>query len=169
MLLLVVYQLYGDVATDSTACILLTSSMWFLVITWLFAPFLFNPSGFEWQKIVDDWTKWISSRGGIGVPANKAWESWWEEEREHLQSTGLLGRGIILSLRFFIFQYGIMYHLNISAGNKSISVSYLFHLSFLLQRVHRTQGLVDKPLEYSSHNYFCCLEALSNAIIVAVH
>lgn len=98
MLLLVVYQLYGDVATDSTAYILLTSSMWFLVITWLFAPFLFNPSGFEWQKIVDDWTKWISSRGGIGVPANKAWESWWEEEREHLQSTGLLGRfwGIIL-------------------------------------------------------------------------
>ncbi|KAG8044350.1 hypothetical protein GUJ93_ZPchr0952g2813, partial [Zizania palustris] len=78
MLLLVVYQLSGDVATDSTAYILLTSSMWFLVITWLFAPFLFNPSGFEWQKIVDDWddwTKWISSRGGIGVPANKAWES----------------------------------------------------------------------------------------------
>lgn len=82
MLLLVVYQLYGDVATDSTAYILLTSSMWFLVITWLFAPFLFNPSGFEWQKIVDDWTKWISSRGGIGVPANKAWESRWEEEQQ---------------------------------------------------------------------------------------
>ena len=33
MLLLVVYQLYGDVATDSTAYILLTSSMWFLIIT----------------------------------------------------------------------------------------------------------------------------------------
>jgi len=44
------------------------------------------------------------------VPANKAWESWWEEEQEHLQSTGLLGRfwEIILSLRFLIFQYGIM-------------------------------------------------------------
>ncbi|KAL5660448.1 hypothetical protein ACJX0J_027573, partial [Zea mays] len=134
MLLLVVYQLYGDVATDSTAYILLTSSMWFLVITWLFAPFLFNPSGFEWQKIVDDWddwAKWISSRGGIGVPANKAWESWWEEEQEHLLSTGLLGRfwEIILSLRFFIFQYGIIYHLNISAGNKSISV---YGLSWLV-------------------------------------
>ncbi|KAF8646248.1 hypothetical protein HU200_065453 [Digitaria exilis] len=48
---------------------ILSSSMWFLVITWLFAPFLFNPSGFEWQKIVwDDWSKWISSRDGIGVP-----------------------------------------------------------------------------------------------------
>ncbi|KAL6606076.1 hypothetical protein ACP70R_041729 [Stipagrostis hirtigluma subsp. patula] len=134
MLLLVVYEMYGDVATDSTAYVLLTSSMWFLVITWIFAPFLFNPSGFEWQKIVDDWddwTKWISSRGGIGVPANKAWESWWEEEQEHLQSTGLLGRfwEIILSLRFFIFQYGIMYHLNISARNKSITV---YGLSWLV-------------------------------------
>ncbi|TVU12311.1 hypothetical protein EJB05_45949, partial [Eragrostis curvula] len=134
MLLLVVYQMYGDVATDSTAYVLLTSSMWFLVITWLFAPFLFNPSGFEWQKVVDDWddwTKWISCRGGIGVPANKAWESWWEEEQDHLQSTGILGRfwEIILSFRFFIFQYGIMYHLNISAGNKSISV---YGLSWLV-------------------------------------
>ncbi|GJN00749.1 hypothetical protein PR202_ga17953 [Eleusine coracana subsp. coracana] len=117
LLLLVVYQMYGDVATDSVAYVLLTSSMWFLVITWLFAPpFLFNPSGFEWQKVVDDWddwTKWISCRGGIGVPANKAWESWWEEEQEHLQSTGILGRfwEIILSFRFFIFQYGITEHI----------------------------------------------------------
>jgi callose synthase len=62
--------LYGDVATDST--VLLTSSTWFLVVTWLFVPFLFNPSGFEWQIIVvDDWTKWISSRGGIRVPLTK--------------------------------------------------------------------------------------------------
>uniref|UniRef100_M8B5E0 1,3-beta-glucan synthase n=1 Tax=Aegilops tauschii TaxID=37682 RepID=M8B5E0_AEGTA len=134
MLLLVVYELYGDVATDSTAYVLLTSSMWFLVITWLFAPFLFNPSGFEWQKVVDDWddwNKWISSRGGIGVPANKAWESWWEEEQEHLLSTGIIGRiwEIILSLRFFMFQYGIMYHLNISNGNKSISI---YGLSWLV-------------------------------------
>jgi callose synthase len=80
----------------------------------------------------DDWNKWISSRGGIGVPATKAWESWWEEEQEHLQSTGLVGRiwEIILSFRFFMFQYGIMYHLNISNGNKSISVSRPPYLSY---------------------------------------
>jgi callose synthase len=90
--------------------------MWFLVTSFLFAPFLFNPSGFEWQKIVDDWddwSKWISSQGGIGVPANKSWESWWDEEQEHLQHTGFLGRfwEIFLSLRFFIYQYGIVYQL----------------------------------------------------------
>ncbi|KAG6470927.1 hypothetical protein ZIOFF_072015 [Zingiber officinale] len=127
MIMLIVYQIYGSVATDSMAYILLTSSMWFLVGTWLFAPFLFNPSGFEWQKIVedwDDWSKWINSWGGIGVPANKSWESWWDEEQEHLQSTGLLGRfwEIVLSLRFFIFQYGIVYHLHVSNGDTNIIV-----------------------------------------------
>ncbi|URE49707.1 callose synthase [Musa troglodytarum] len=134
MVLLIAYQIYGVAVTDTTAYLLLTSSMWFLVATWLFAPFLFNPSGFEWQKIVDDWddwSKWINSRGGIGVPANKSWESWWDEEQEHLQSTGLLGRlwEIVLSLRFFLFQYGIVYHLNVANGNKSIIV---YGLSWLV-------------------------------------
>ncbi|KAJ4970358.1 hypothetical protein NE237_003457 [Protea cynaroides] len=134
MILLIVYQIYGTAVTDSTSYFLLTASIWFLVFSWLFAPFLFNPSGFEWQKIVDDWedwTKWISSRGGIGVPANKSWESWWEEEQEHLQYTGFLGRfwEIILSLRFFIYQYGIVYHLHVSQGNNSIVV---YGLSWLV-------------------------------------
>lgn len=128
MILLIVYQIYGTAASDPVAYILVTSSMWFLVVSWLFAPFLFNPSGFEWQKIVDDWddwSKWINSRGGIGVPANKSWESWWDEEQEHLQHTGFIGRflEIVLSIRFFLYQYGIVYHLHVAGNNKSITVS----------------------------------------------
>lgn len=101
--------------------------MWFMVGTWLFAPFLFNPSGFEWQKIVDDWTdwnKWISNRGGIGVPPEKSWESWWEEEQEHLRHSGIRGivAEILLSLRFFIYQYGLVYHLKITVKNQSFLV-----------------------------------------------
>ncbi|KAK4780315.1 hypothetical protein SAY87_016421 [Trapa incisa] len=126
MVLLIVYQIYGS-AAKGTAYFFLTVSMWFLVCSWLFAPFIFNPSGFEWQKIVDDWDdwkKWISSRGGIGVPANKSWESWWDEEQEHLQYTGILGRfwEIVLSLRFLIYQYGIVYHLHVAQDNKSIMI-----------------------------------------------
>ncbi|KAL4572712.1 hypothetical protein LXL04_019494 [Taraxacum kok-saghyz] len=126
-ILLVVYQAYGVAATGGTAYFFLTSSMWFLVVSWLFAPFLFNPSGFEWQKIVEDWedwSTWISNRGGIGVPANKSWESWWEEEQEHLQYTGLIGRlmEIFLSLRFFIYQYGIVYQLRVSQSDKGIMI-----------------------------------------------
>ncbi|XP_031263321.1 callose synthase 5 isoform X2 [Pistacia vera] len=123
MVLLVCYQMYGKAAKSQIVYLLLTISMWFLVVSFLFAPFLFNPSGFEWQKIVDDWddwAKWISSRGGIGVPSTKSWESWWEEEQEHLQHTGLLGRlwEIILTLRFFVYQYGIVYQLDLTKKSK---------------------------------------------------
>ncbi|XP_019437222.1 PREDICTED: callose synthase 5-like [Lupinus angustifolius] len=127
LILLICYRIYGTSTVDSTSYALLSWSMWFMVISWLFSPFLFNPSGFEWQKIVedwDDWQKWISNRGGIGVPSIKSWESWWDEEQEHLQHTGFLGRicEVILAFRFFIYQYGIVYHLNIARGDKSIMV-----------------------------------------------
>ncbi|XP_068639765.1 callose synthase 5-like [Aristolochia californica] len=134
MILLIAYHMYGTVSKNETVYMLLSASMWFLVGSWLFAPFLFNPSGFEWQKIVEDWedwTKWISRRGGIGIPANKSWESWWEEEQEHLEYTGFSGRfwEIVLSLRFFIFQYGIVYHLKVANNNTSIIV---YGLSWLV-------------------------------------
>ncbi|MCI01868.1 callose synthase 3-like, partial [Trifolium medium] len=114
MILLVIYEIFSHSYKSAVAYVLITVSMWFMVGTWLFAPFLFNPSGFEWQKIVDDWTdwnKWISNRGGIGVPPEKSWESWWEEEQDHLQYSGIRGIivEIILSLRFFIYQYGLVY------------------------------------------------------------
>ncbi|CAN8270758.1 unnamed protein product [Cochlearia groenlandica] len=123
MVLLICYRLYGKATEDSVAYALVMGSTWFLVGSWLFAPFLFNPSGFEWQKIVDDWddwNKWISSRGGIGVPANKSWESWWEEEQEHLLHSGFFGKfwEIFLSLRYFIYQYGIVYHLNLTKESR---------------------------------------------------
>ncbi|XP_009112237.1 callose synthase 5 [Brassica rapa] len=123
MVLLICYRLYGKATEDSVAYMLVLGSTWFLVASWLFSPFLFNPSGFEWQKIVDDWddwNKWISSRGGIGVPAVKSWESWWEEEQEHLLHSGFFGKfwEIFLSLRYFIYQYGIVYHLNLTKESR---------------------------------------------------
>ncbi|KAK8463631.1 hypothetical protein SEVIR_1G386100v4 [Setaria viridis] len=127
MILLIVYEIFGQSYRGAIAYIFITISMWFMVVTWLFAPFLFNPSGFEWQKIVDDWTdwnKWISNRGGIGVPPEKSWESWWEKEQEPLRLSGKRGiiLEIVLALRFFIYQYGLVYHLNITTHTKSVLV-----------------------------------------------
>ncbi|KAI9113747.1 hypothetical protein K1719_014998 [Acacia pycnantha] len=138
-ILLICYMIYGY-GNGPVEYFLLAGSMWFMVCSWLFAPFLFNPSGFEWQKIVedwDDWSKWIHSHGGIGVPASKSWESWWGEEQEHLQHTGLLGRflEVVLSLRFFIYQYGIVYRLQVFEGSKSIMVYALSWIVILIVMV----------------------------------
>lgn len=125
VLLLIVYLAYGYNEGGALGYILLTISSWFMAISWLFAPYLFNPSGFEWQKTVEDfrdWTNWLLYRGGIGVKGEESWEAWWDEELVHIRT--LRGRLLetILSLRFFMFQYGIVYKLNIQGTNTSLTV-----------------------------------------------
>ncbi|KAF7149422.1 hypothetical protein RHSIM_Rhsim03G0142900 [Rhododendron simsii] len=65
VLLLVVYLAYGYNQGGALSYILLSLSGWFMALSWLFAPYLFNPSGFEWQKTVEDfrdWTNWLLYR-----------------------------------------------------------------------------------------------------------
>ncbi|VFQ91676.1 unnamed protein product, partial [Cuscuta campestris] len=124
VLLLVVYLAYGF-STGALSYILLTISSWFLAISWLFAPYLFNPSGFEWQKTVEDfrdWTNWLLYRGGIGVKGEESWEAWWDEELAHIRTLGGRLMETILSLRFFIFQYGTVYKLHLQGDNTSLTV-----------------------------------------------
>ncbi|GLU17718.1 hypothetical protein SLE2022_340740 [Rubroshorea leprosula] len=130
LLLLIVYDLYRRSYESSMAYVLITYSVWFMSITWLFAPFLFNPSGFNWDKIVDDWkdwNKWIKEQGGIGIQQDKSWQSWWNDEQAHLRRSGFGARlcEIILSLRFFMYQYGLVYHLDISQQSKNFLVYVL--------------------------------------------
>ncbi|KAF8094628.1 hypothetical protein N665_0358s0010 [Sinapis alba] len=128
ILLLVVYLAYGNDEAGSVSNILLTVSSCFLAFSWLFAPYLFNPSGFERQQVVEDfkeWTNWLFYRGGIGVEGAESWEAWWEEELSHIGT--LSGRIVetILSLRFFIFQYGIIvYKLNLHGSDTTSFAVY---------------------------------------------
>lgn len=50
IILLIVYLVYGSQNRTAAIYVLLTFSSWFLAISWLYAPYIFNPSGFEWQK-----------------------------------------------------------------------------------------------------------------------
>ncbi|GLT28286.1 hypothetical protein SLA2020_032280 [Shorea laevis] len=126
-ILLVLYEVYGGSYHSSNLYLFITFSLWFLVGSWLLAPFIFNPSGFDWQKTVDDWTdwkRWMGIHGGIGIQPDKSWESWWEEEQDHLKYTTTLGMvlEVVLALRFFVYQFGIVYHLDIAHHSKSILV-----------------------------------------------
>ncbi|KAI4303806.1 hypothetical protein MLD38_039399 [Melastoma candidum] len=124
-ILLIVYIAYGYTDGGAVSFVLLTLSSWFMVISWLFAPYIFNPSGFEWQKTVedfDDWTSWLLYKGGVGVKGDNSWESWWDEEQVHIHT--LRGRILetILSLRFLIFQYGIVYKLHVTGKDTSLAL-----------------------------------------------
>ncbi|KAG8070458.1 hypothetical protein GUJ93_ZPchr0006g42597 [Zizania palustris] len=87
-------------------------------------------AGFSWHKIVEDWvdwTRWMRNQGGIGVQPEKSWESWWNAENAHLHHSVLSSRilEVLLSLRFFIYQYGLVYHLKISQDSKNFLVYVL--------------------------------------------
>ncbi|MFS7994499.1 putative 1,3-beta-glucan synthase [Helianthus anomalus] len=130
LLLLIVHDIIRRAYKNHMTYVLITCAIWFLSLTWLFAPFLFNPSGFDWSKIIDDWkdwNKWIKQQGGIGIQQDKSWQSWWYDEQEHLRHSGWGSRliEILLSLRFFIYQYGLVYHLDIAGTNKTVAVYVL--------------------------------------------
>ncbi|XP_008229065.1 PREDICTED: callose synthase 12 [Prunus mume] len=129
-LILIVYASHSPVAKATFVYIAMTITSWFLVLSWFMAPFIFNPSGFDWLKTVedfDDFMNWIWHRGSVFAKAEQSWERWWYEEQDHLRTTGLWGKflEIILDLRFFCFQYGIVYQLGIAAGSTSIAVYLL--------------------------------------------
>lgn len=126
LLLLIVYDLFRRPYQGSIAFFFITYSIWFMSLTWLCAPFMFNPLGFDWGEIIDDWrdwNRWISHPGSMGVPTDKSWQSWWNDEQALLHS-GLSARliEVLLSLRFFMFQYGLVYHLDISQEHKNLLV-----------------------------------------------
>ncbi|XP_057250171.1 callose synthase 9 [Beta vulgaris subsp. vulgaris] len=125
VLLLIVFLAYGYNDGGAIGYILLSISSWMMALSWLFAPYLFNPSGFEWQKTVEDfsdWTNWLLYRGGIGVKGEESWEAWWEEELGHIRTFGGRVAETILSLRFIIFQYGIVYKLHVQGTNTSFAI-----------------------------------------------
>lgn len=138
--ILCLYSSYSNIAGDTLVYILLTLSSWFLVCSWILAPFIFNPSGLDWQKNsndFEDFFSWIWFQDGISVKSDQSWEKWWEEETDHLRTTGLWGSTveIILNLRYFFFQYAIVYRLHIAGGSTSILVYLLSWTCILLPPV----------------------------------
>ncbi|TYG74344.1 hypothetical protein ES288_D04G175400v1 [Gossypium darwinii] len=113
-LILTIYASHNPDAKDTFVYIAMTISSWFLVLSWIMAPFVFNPSGFDWLKTVDDFDEfmnWIWYCGGVFAKAERSWERWWYEEQDHLRTTSLWGKilEIVLDLWFFFFQYGMIY------------------------------------------------------------
>lgn len=129
-IILTVYAVHSVIARNTLVYIIMMISSWFLVVSWIMAPFAFNPSGFDWLKTVYDFEEfmnWIWFPGSIFSKAEHSWEVWWYEEQDHLRTTGLWGKilEILLDLRYFFFQFGVVYQLKIANRSRSIAVYLL--------------------------------------------
>jgi len=72
----------------------------------------------------------VISQRRIGDEGKKSWEVWWDEEQAHIQTPRGRFWEILLSTRFFIFQYGVVYALHVAGDDKSFWVSY--HMLFFM-------------------------------------
>ncbi|MCO5565072.1 hypothetical protein L7F22_018743 [Adiantum nelumboides] len=174
MILLIIYEAYGGLAKNTTVYIMLTLSSWFLALSWVMAPFLFNPSGFDWLQTVydfEDFQNWLWFRGGVLTKANQSWEVWWNEEQDHLRTTGFWGKvmEVLLSLRFFLIQYGMVYRLHIAANNKSIFI-YFFSWIYIIAAIFVCILIARAGEKFSAKNhllYRAIQSFLTLAIILA--
>ena len=173
LMLLVCYLAYGVISSSATY-ILVTISSWFLALTWIMAPFIFNPSGFDWLKTVEDFgdfMQWLWFKGQLFVRVEQSWEVWWEEEQAHFRTTGLWGKLLefVLDLRFFVFQYGIVYHLGITGNNTTIFV-YLASWSYMVFAgiLHFILSNANERYAASRHGLYRSIQALAIALITAL-
>ncbi|KAF8090827.1 hypothetical protein N665_0465s0008 [Sinapis alba] len=163
MILLLAYHMFGNPYMGAVTHFLVTFSIWFMVGSWLFAPFIFNPSGFEWHSIMDDWKdwkKWIYDYdfGELAIRPENSWVSWWEEEQEQIKHSGKLSRfiEIVSALRFFVFPYGLVYQLTPFENNHSVWVcvcSWLPSLVVILTMiVEKLLKIIPVPVPKSWRN-----------------
>jgi callose synthase len=87
---------------------IMSYSLWIIAATWLWAPFLFNPSGLDWDKLIvdyNDWQTWLMTANDSA----QSWLGWWSNELEYLEHSS--GFSCFVSLvrktRFFLLAYGI--------------------------------------------------------------
>ncbi|KAL7608015.1 hypothetical protein Lser_V15G11052 [Lactuca serriola] len=173
-LILIIYVFYSPVAKGTFAYIALTISSWFLVVSWIMAPFVFNPSGFDWLKTVGDFydfINWIHFRGSVLATPEESWEKWWYDEQGHLRTTGVYGKcsEIILDLRFFFFQYGMVYKLGIAAGSKSIAVYFLSWICMVVVLVaYMTIVYARKKYSARKHIYYRLIQLLVTVLGILI-
>lgn len=171
--ILIVYAFHSPVAEDTFVYIAMSITSWFLVVSWIMSPFVFNPSGFDWLKTVydfDDFIDWIWLRG-VFTKADQSWETWWYEEQDHLRTTGLWGKllEIILDLRFFFFQYGIVYQLGIAGGSTSIVVYLLsWIVMVVVVAIYITIAYAQNKYAAKDHIYYRLVQLLVIVLVVLV-
>ena len=104
----------------------------------------------------------------MGTKAEESWEVWWNNHYDYLRTTGFWGKvvEVILSLRFFLIQYGVVYRLHIASNNKSIIVyllSWLYILGALLVCI--LLAYAEEKYSTRSHLYYRTIQLLVTLFI----
>ncbi|CAM9694747.1 unnamed protein product [Discosporangium mesarthrocarpum] len=89
----------------------LTWSLWLACLSFLFAPFWFNPLSFHWGKVAQDYRMWLKWMNGVGGNSTNSWEVrvWWREENSYISKFSLSQKlqGVIKPMVYLMIGVGI--------------------------------------------------------------
>ncbi|KDO28506.1 hypothetical protein SPRG_06745 [Saprolegnia parasitica CBS 223.65] len=91
---------------------IMSYSLWLVAATWLWSPFIFNPSGLDWDKVIEDyrdWQNWLQTKND----SSQSWLGWWTSEVSALEHSTPFARLVFVlrKTRFFFLAVGIYLHL----------------------------------------------------------
>jgi callose synthase len=86
-----------------------TWSLWLASISFMAAPFWFNPLTFDWDVVISDyvkWRKWMKASRGDG---SKSWSMWWSDENSYWATLAPSSKVIFIvrSSLFILIGYGV--------------------------------------------------------------
>eukprot|EP00656_Telonema_subtile_P010508 TRINITY_DN15076_c0_g2_i5.p1 TRINITY_DN15076_c0_g2~~TRINITY_DN15076_c0_g2_i5.p1 ORF type:complete len:326 (-),score=74.60 TRINITY_DN15076_c0_g2_i5:185-1162(-) len=100
MFLLILWASYAE--WDNSYFLAFTWSIWLIFISWVFAPFFFNPLGFVWQKTVMNGSLWWGWIKRYSMDPESSWVAWWKLELAPRTKGPFKGKaiGMLFSLRW---------------------------------------------------------------------
>jgi len=113
-----------------------TWSLWLASLSFLSAPFWFNPLTFEWNVVVNDYLKYIRWMLGSSGGPDKSWDMWWTDENSYYQKMSF-GSKMFWMAKVFIYivmEEGIRRSTLFEESNNLVTpqISVLYVFLFLL-------------------------------------
>ncbi|GAB9473980.1 Callose synthase, partial [Globisporangium polare] len=171
---------------------IMSFSLWIISATWMWAPFFFNPSGLDWDKIIDDyndWQNWLRTTNDSA----ESWFGWWSNELEYLEHStpGARFITIIRKSRFLAVAIGMYLQLAYKAyfeGRNLIITSndkiktyilsgaivafflFMFCCGYIASRVTKKMSMKQRKLRKMKFviSCFCFLLAILSLTIITI-
>lgn len=104
-------------------------SLWAVMVSWLFAPFWFNPMAFDAKKTNEDLKGWILWMRRKDASQTTSWEAWYDEEHSYLTTGSWLKKLHILSpgVRYALTFLGLL----VSLSDKPLHEGVLSQMQLL--------------------------------------
>ncbi|CAH0477295.1 unnamed protein product [Peronospora belbahrii] len=129
----------------------------------------FNPSGFDWDKLIEDYTDWQNWLKTTNDSA-ASWSGWWLNEQEYLEHSTRGARivSMIRKTRFFFIAYGMYLQLVYKSYYEDRDL--VIEKGSMISRVKKKLTFKQKKLRKMKFVLSCCglLVAAASLLIISV-